>query len=239
MSQYRIVHSAVHAAIAGLCWWVLTHINELQAYIAMNREVAVPVVLAALALLFRLSDALSNALVEKVPIVSRALRRLICGQDFIEGDWPLVVVDMEKQELLYLGFLRIAFKKAQIHVRGDDFKPTGEHAHAFQSVQSLYRDQTLQYWYEQGASLHKPDMRGFTQIYFFPQGEFAERHAGKFLDARHTSDIRFYAVRHKYKPLESRLRSTDEKLEAARALWAEIAPKLDKLKARDIGLDFA
>ncbi len=249
MNYFRAVHSVVHAAVAGLCWWMVQHIGqiqtELQVWISFQdwikdyREYAIPAVFAGLVFLFRRSDALSTVIVEKIPGVSRALRRALSGNEFIEGDWPLVVVDMEKLAPLYFGFLKIDFRDGQPSVRGDDWKTDGSHAHAFRSVQSLYHDNMLQYWYEQGQSLHQPDMRGYTEIFFFPRNALAERHAGKFLDSKHTSDIRFYARRRRYGLFERRIAATEDKLAAARDLWAEIAPRLDSLRGRIVGADFA
>ena len=239
MHSYRGVHSSVHAAVAGLCWWVLQHLELLQSYIADYKQYAIPAVLASLALLFRMSDRLSKVIVEKIPFFSRLLRRILSGHEFIEGDWPLVVVDMEKQAPLYFGFLRIDFKDGQPYVFGDDWHTGGAHAHAFHSMQSRYRDHTLQYWYEQGASLHHPDMRGYTEIFFFPKNALPERHAGKFLDPRHTSDIRFYAEKRRYRMFEPRLKSKEQKFEAARTLWAELQDRAGFLRSRTISADFA
>jgi hypothetical protein len=239
MQSFRSVNSAVHAAVAGLCLLVLQHLDELQTYIADYKAYAIPAILGALAFLFRMSDAFAKALLESVPFFSRTLRRLLSGKDDVEGDWPLVVVDMEAQALLYFGFLRIDFRGGQLSVAGDDWRPDGLHAQAFRSMQALYRDHTLHYWYEQGASLHRPEMRGYTEVYFFPKGELAERHAGKFLDPRHTSDIRFYASKLKYRRFEPRLSSAEAKIAAARQLWSEIEPKLGYLRGREISADFA
>lgn len=245
MHKYRIVNSAVHAGIAALCWMVLKHINELETYIENYKPIltdykgfAVPALIAGLALLFRISDALSNAIVEKMPPFSTGLRRLLSGREYIEGDWPLVVVDMAQKELLYLGFLTISFKKGQIYVYGNDWNPDGSHAMEFESKQSLYEDRKLQYWYEQGASLHDVKMRGYTEIFFFPRAELAERHAGKFLDVNHLSDIRFYAVRQKYGLFQRRFRSKQARIAAAIELWNELAPRLDELEPRSICTDF-
>lgn len=241
MSQFRIVHSAVHAAIAGLCWLIFSHLDDFKQFVVNSqyKTLMLPALLFGLALLFRLSDALSNAIVENIPVLSALLRRALSGSEFVEGDWPLAVVDMEKQALLYLGFLRITFKNGQTYVIGDDWTPDGNHAHGFHSVQSLCRDHMLRYWYEQGASRHEPDMRGYTEIYFFPKGEIAQRHAGKFLDPKHTTDIRFYAVRQSYRFGSRRLRSAEEKINAARELWLTIAPKLSRLQSQKISSDFA
>ena len=245
MNQYRIVHSGVHAAIAALCWMVLSHLNEVEAYITSLKPIlteykgfAVPALIAILALLFRVSDKLATVVIEKVPLFSFALRRLLSGRDFIEGDWPLVVVDMATERLLYLGFLSISFKRGQLYVYGNDWSPEAAHAMEFQSKQSLYENCKLQYWYEQGASLHKVDMRGYTEIYFFPRIARAERHAGKFLDASHMTDIRFYATRKTYALFERRLATKDKQFAAAKALWATLEPRFAELKAREISCDF-
>jgi hypothetical protein len=239
MNSYRGVYSAVHAAVAGVCLWVLQHMEQLQAHIADYKQYAIPAVLAGLALLFRMSDALSKAIVEKIPLFSRILRRIISGKEFIEGDWSLIVVDMEKQTPLYFGFLRIDFKAGQPYVFGDDWEVDGSHALAFHSMQALYRHHTLQYWYEQGASLHYPDMRGYTEIFFFPKNALAVRHAGKFLDPNHTNDIRFYAKRLRYRMFGRKLTSKEQKLQAARQLWIELQNQIGYLRGRPISADFA
>ncbi len=238
---FRGVNSAVHAGVAALTWWVLQHWEQLQAASAEYKNWAAPVVLAALGFLFRLSYPLSTVLVEKIPVFSRLLRRTIMGSDFIEGDWPLVVVDMHAQKLLYLGFLNIGFRDGQLYVLGDDWAPDGTHAQSFRSMQSLYRNHTLHYWYEQGQSLLAPDMRGYTEVYFFPMEGLAKRHAGKFLDVRHTSDIRFYAKKQKYRRFERPFGVDDKakKIELARELWNELEPNLGMLRDRTINADFA
>ncbi|MFY9641226.1 MAG: hypothetical protein WCD20_02045 [Rhodomicrobium sp.] len=237
---FRGVHSAVHASVAALTWWVLQHWEQLQAHSAAYKNYALPAVLAGLALLFRMSYPLSTMIVEKIPFFSSLLRRALIGKDFIEGDWPLVVVDMEKGEPLYYGFLNIDFCDGQLYVSGDDWNPDGNHAQAFHSVQSLYRNRTLQYWYEQGQSLHSPDMRGYTEIFFFPDEGLAKRNAGKFLDVMHTRDIRFYSKKQHYGLFERHFGEEDtaKKLEAARQLWGELEPKLAFLRTRSINADF-
>lgn len=246
MNRYRIVHSAVHAAIAAVCWAVLRHINQLETYIVTYKPIfteyksfAVPGLIAALALLFRVSDKLGNFLIEKVPLLSWLLRRALSGRDFIEGDWPLVVIDMNEMKPLYLGFLNISFKRGQLYVYGNDNRPDGQHALEFQSKQSLYSDCKLQYWYEQGKSLHKVEMEGYTKIFFFPRVSLPERHAGKFLDVNHLTDIRFYAERKTYKLLEWRRLTREQQFKAAQALWTKLSPRLAELKAQDITSDFA
>lgn len=243
--HYRIVHSAVHAGIAAVCYAVLKHVNELEAYIVTYKPIlteykgfAVPAMIAGLAMLFRVSDKLSGIIIEKIPLFSRALRRVLSGRKFIEGDWPLVVVDMAAKRLLYLGFLTISFDKGQLYVYGNDWKPDGGHAMEFESKQSLQGECKLQYWYEQGPSLHDVKMRGYTEIFFFPRTSRPERHAGKFLDASHTTDIRFYAERKRYRWFQRRLRRKPDQFSAAQDLWGRLEPRLAQLADREISSDF-
>lgn len=238
--MFRGVYSAIYAAVAALTWWVLQHWDQLQVSIAEYKNLALPAMLAELGLLFRMSNPLAQVVIEKIPFFSRMLRKLLTGKDFIEGDWPLVVVDMQRGEPIYFGFLSIDFRDGQLYVYGDDWHTDGNHAMAFQSVQSLYRNRMLQYWYEQGQSLHSAEMRGYTEMYFFPMQGAAKRHAGKFLDVHHTSDIRFYATKLHYKRFERRYGPDDvsKKLEAAHQLWIELQPKLPMLRERAISADF-
>jgi len=256
MQHFQKVYLTIYAVVASLAFYVLNQLGsrenidlylkpiqeDLDRYLKVPletyRSAALVVIVFALVGLFRMSNFMSEALIERVPFLSRGLRRFLSGHRDIEGDWPLVVVDMEKRRPLYFGALRIDFKNGQHFVHGDDWNIDGTHAHSFCSVQSMYHDCILQYWYEQGESLHQPSMRGYTEIFFFPKFKLAQRHAGKFLDPRHVTDIRFYAIRHRFRALGRRLRSNEKKLAAARELWSQLEPQLEALSKRGVGADF-
>lgn len=264
MGQYRIVHSAVHAVLAYLAYWIVTHdalvtqllraaVGSLQDALPVleQKEVMAGSVFTGLALLFKWSDKFANALVEKL----RLLRRVISGREFVEGDWPLFVYDMAKQKLLYLGFLTITFKDGHIYVFGDDWQVVdgsgadGEtkviegRSMKFRSKQSHYKDSVLHYWYEQGMSIHEPDMRGYTEIYFFPHHSRlgllgrADRHAGRFLDPNHP-DTRFYAERIAYSWFQRRIKTDKAKIAAAREFWERHRGRIEDMKATEIKADF-
>lgn len=245
MQQYRIVQSLVHALIAAILGLAFQYADQLRQWIDQSGGLAGPALFAGLVtgltLLFRVSDSLSGIVLQRIPFVSRALRKSLSGKEFIEGDWPLVVIDMQDGaniKPLYVGFLSIGFKGGQPYVSGDDWNMDGTPAHAFESVQSLYGDGLLQYWYRQGKTLRNAEMRGYTEIYFFPENAFAERHAGKFLDPKHTSDIRFYAERVRYKPFARKISRDQDKIAAARELWNRLEPKTVALRALSIETDF-
>ena len=213
MQRYQIVHAFVHTCIAALLYLFLRNVPAIQqsAYADYFKGGA----LLLLPFLFNRSAFIANFLIEKVPVISAAIRRLLSGSDFIEGDWPLVVMQADGRSLKYLGFLSITYENGQLVVAGEDWNPDGTPAVKFRSQQSSYSGRKLQYWYAQGASAHEPSMFGYTRIYFFPAHGRIERHAGEFLDKENASPP-FYAKRVRYKRFQRRLRDRQEKFDAAK-----------------------
>lgn len=237
MHSYSIVNSLVHSTIAVFAMLVLRHLDEINA-LSQNKQLNLLIIAAVLTTLFRSSDALSQTLVEKIPFVSRKIRKLLAGRHHIEGDWPLVVIDAHKSELLYFGFLTITYEDGQLKVFGRDWHRDGKPAHDFESIQSLYDNKVLQYWYHQGQDVNNPAMRGYTEIYFFPKQAMAQRHAGAFLDREHTSDIRFYARKHDAKKWSLRPQTEKEQLSLSRQFWDDIQPNLQPIIDRPITTDW-
>ncbi|MFM1815584.1 MAG: hypothetical protein RLZ98_2279 [Pseudomonadota bacterium] len=236
MQGYQTVHAFVHACIAGLLYLFIRYTPYIQ-----NHEHADWIKGGAILLLpflFSHSGFIANVLIESIPGISRGLRKMLSGSSFIEGDWPLVVVDPETRRPIYLGFLTIKYEKGQLVVSGDDWHPDGTHAVSFRSQQSSYENRMLQYWYAQGATARTPTMFGYTRIYFFPDHGRIERHAGEFLDKLHTSPP-FFACRLRYRTLQRRPRTAEEKLEKARRFWMEIEPKIRAMPELSIQRDFA
>jgi hypothetical protein len=142
---------------------------------------------AGVALLFDASSKISRFIIEDLPF-SRVLRRALSGKNFVEGDWPLVVVygkgSPEPGKLLYLGFLTIAFRDDELCIYGDDWTPEGVHEVFFESVRSSFHadrnERRLQYFYRQGQTSQDARMRGYTEGYFFPTYEMSALLAGEF-----------------------------------------------------------
>lgn len=237
--QYQIVHASVHACIAGLLYLFLRHVAiidrpEFVAYADYLRGGAILI----LPFLFNQSGAISTIIIERIPVFSRSLRRVLSGSNFIEGDWPLVVVDAETRSVRYYGFMTIKYERGQIEVAGDDWLPDGRHAIRFRSQQSSLENRKLQYWYAQGATLHSPSMFGYTRIYFFPEIGRVERLAGEFLDKEHTSPP-FFAKRIRYRGFARKLTTPEQKQDAAKQLWNEIKDDLAATPNLPIERDFA
>lgn len=235
LQRYQFVHAFIHATIAGLLYLFLRFVAVVDAspYADYIRGGAILV----LPFLFNRSGFIANTLIEKVPLLSNGLRRLLSGSDFIEGDWPLVVLESDNKTPKYFGFLTISYERGQIQISGDDWKPDGTHAVHFASQQSRYANRKLEYWYAQGKTKYMPTMFGYTSIYFFPERGRIERHAGEFLDKEHTSPP-FYSRRVKYKLLQRRLKSADEKIAAAKQLWADIETKIASRTDNRLDRDF-
>ena len=228
----------MHACVAGILFLVINPFDDYLQDVPYNELIVVGAI-PVIAFLFRQSDAIARLIIEGVPGVSPLLRRVLLGKEDIEGDWPLVVVDVERREPVYFGFLTIRFKDGQFQVFGDDWLPdTGEHAMSFRAIQSRYANSRLQYWYEQGTSLQEPEMRGYTELYFFPADQKPLRHCGEFLDKEHHINIRFYAEKHIYARGEKPITDRERKIALGRQVWERMTPRLDHILQRKISSDW-
>jgi hypothetical protein len=233
--RYQVIYAIVHAGIAGLLYLFLRYVAVIDqyAYADYIRGAA----LLVLPFLFNRSTLIANLLIEKVPVLSVAIRRLLSGTDFIEGDWPLVVMERDMRTPKYFGFLTITYQDSQLLVYGDDWNLDGTPGVKFRSQQSTYADRKLQYWYAQGATMFEPTMFGYTRIYFFPERGRIKRHAGEFLDKQHISQP-FFATRIRYKAFQRRLNDDHKKFEAAKRFWETIEPKIKDGHELRIDRDF-
>ncbi len=243
MHKFQSIHYLVHSAVAGICYVALIQLEAFDRFIAQwplirDYPLLQLSVIPVIALLLQQSDRLARLIIGGIPVFSPALRRLLSGSDFIEGHWPLVVVDARTSELVFYGFLSIRYRNSQLYVSGNDWAPEGIHALWFHSVQSRFQDGLLQYWYEQGENRTKPTMRGYTEIYFFPEdgGRF-ERHAGEFLDK--VNNYRFYAERRRFGWRDAAPSRDEDRIAAAKDLWARIEPDLPRILKQSISKDWA
>lgn len=241
MQKFQSVHYLVHSAVAGLCYVALTQLEAVDAFIENSdiiREYPLLKlsVIPVIAVLLQQSDRLARLIVGGIPGFSPVLRRLLSGRDDIEGHWPLVVVDAKSNDLVFYGFLTIDFRNGQLHVEGNDWHPDGRHAMWFHSVQSRFQNHLLQYWYEQGENRTKPTMRGYTEIYFFPENAAITRHAGEFIDKE--NNFRFYAERRRFGWLDRPPQTDADRIAAATALWRRLEPELPRLLGQSVAKDW-
>ena len=193
--------------------------------------------LLLLPFLFNRSAFIANMLIEGVPGLSVGIRRLLSRSDFVEGDWPLVVMKPDNKTPKYFGFMTIRYVGGQLQVSGDDWTPDGSPAVNFNSQQSRYEKRRLHYWYAQEASRNEPTMYGYTHINFFPGSGRVERLAGEFLDKKHESAA-FYARRLHYSMFQRRITDKKAQFEAAKKFWTEFAPAITSRKEPSVKFDF-
>lgn len=242
MSRFQSIHYLVHSAVAFICYVAITQLDAVDRFIAETPIIEqYPFlklsVIPLIAILLQQSDRLARFIIGGIPGFSPLLRNLLEGCDNIEGHWPLVVVDARTGSLVYHGFLKISFKEGQLYVNGNDWKPDGTHAMWFHSVQSRYQGRMLQYWYEQGLNRTAPTMRGYTEMYFFPEEGTVIRQAGEFIDKEH--NYRFYAERRRFGRLFDRTPTTDkERIAAADDLWHRLKPELPRILQQSVSKDW-
>ena len=253
--QYQSIHLLVYLGIASLSYALMSNANDIAAILAsfVGSEngyqqhliwIVGLVIVSLVTALLNYSRVISNIIVEHLPF-SRFLRRLIAGRHFIEGDWPLIVVQGEGSpdagKLLYYGYLTIDYKDDQLRVFGEDWTPEHKSAHKFASVKSNFisdhRERRLEYFYWQGASKNRHDMRGYTEIHFFPTHKLSEVHTGEFRDINH-HNVRFYARKIRYKFREKRLRTPSQQRKAAEDIWLDLQPRIHTVIGQDVTVDF-
>jgi hypothetical protein len=242
MQKFQSIHYLVHMAVVGLCYIVVTQstwVDKLIADFPILHEYPILKlsIIPIIAVLLQQSERLACFIIGDVPFLSPTLRWFLAGNDFVEGHWPLVVVDANNEDLLFRGFLTITYKGGQLHVCGNDWHPDGTHALWFQSIHSRYQNGLLQYWYEQGTERAKPEMWGYTEIYFFPQESRVRRHAGEFLDKK--NNYRFYAERRRFGWFDRVPTNQADRIAAAEVLWQRIKPELPRLLRQPISQDWA
>jgi hypothetical protein len=239
MQSYRSILTGIHALIAVIFGLTVSQQAWFFAYDPQYGRYLFIGALFLLFFLFRYSYIFSDLIIEKIPGVSPALRRLIAGEACIEGDWPLVVMiedPMTKAAAVgYIGYLTITYKGGQYQVSGSDWTPSGTFVLNFSSQQCRLAGNVLQYWYHQGEN---DVMRGYTEMHFFPKDGPFERHAGEFIDKQHNA-ARFYARRFKYGiGGVKRPRSEKERIAAALAFWDSIKADINTIYHRPLSADW-
>jgi len=204
----------------------LAKIPNLEAYIHRGG-------MALLWAVFYYSRTIATGILAALP----PLRRLLAWNRFIEGDWPLVVVDRRNGTLIYYGFMRIGFAGGYLQVKGDDWTPEGRYALPFSSVQTCTLPEmpdTLHYWYKQGEGDRQ---RGYTFIEFFRRGEVATHMTGEFHDRDHP-DVRFYGRKLKYGWFRRRAKTLEQKRLAAKAFADDIMPCIPEIVKNPVNYEW-
>lgn len=182
--------------------------------------------------LFYKAEAITYALIEKIPIISAIFRRLVSGRDFIEGSWPAVATD-NKGNLLFFGCMTIIYVDGHFFISGVHWWPTGMVAHNFQSSASRYEAKGfLRYGWKAAAEEY-----GITEMHFFPNNGPARRCAGQYFSAN--PGARFYAQRSETQLFRLNRKRPEDYLEEARELWVRVEPNIIRLSSQPLNEDWA
>jgi len=228
-SAYKSFYALVLTGIAALCYRVLLLAPEW----AKDPQYG-PYVYSGVAIVLWFLFVQSRNIASFILAVLPSLRRLLAWNNFIEGDWPLVVIDRTTGQMMYYGFLTVAYKGGYLVVSGDDWNPDGSHAVAFKSMQTYYSENTLHYWYMQGEGGRQ---RGYTFIEFFPRSHVATHFTGVFHDKEHP-DVRFYGRKQNYKWFARRLKTMGARRAAAEAYAAEVMPRVPVMLKNAVDIDW-
>lgn len=250
--EFRIIRNLARSCVAAICLVLLQSWDELVAFVrdyiapiapkyaGYEKIAAAGLLVSVLMLLFRFSEIFAAFVVERIPLLSPALRRVLAGRSHIEGDWPLIVVNTGTGDVLLEGFLNIEFKGGELYVSGTDWNPEdGTVALEFESLRSTYDKSVLRYFYRQGPNLATAHRYGYTEIVFFPTGRRAERHAGEFHDKETEIPMRFFAKRLPGGWLARPIRKPSMRRELAKAFRAEIEPELARILKEKALVDWA
>lgn len=75
------------------------------------------------------------------------LRRIIMGKQFIEGYWIDKLVDVENEEIISIGILKITYQDGMLHSSGSGYSPNYDNFGSFKTYISKYDDFKLNYGY--------------------------------------------------------------------------------------------
>lgn len=219
-TAYKAFYALILTGIGLLCKELLDLSPQLAKHPQFGPYVHAAIVIG-MGFLFYQSRNITSAVLAGLPL----LRRLLARGDFIEGDWPLVVIDCRDGSLKYMGLLTVSYRGGYLVVSGQDWNPDGTHALTFKSMQTYYSEGTLHYWYMQGAG---GLTRGYTFIEFFPREKVATHLTGVFHDKEHP-DVRFYGRKLKYRWFEARKTKLESRRACAKAFADEIMPAVPAL----------
>lgn len=126
-------------------------------------------------------------------IISRStrIRRLLLGQNFIEGYWVEGVIDIaEINRVESLALIKITFVDNRYSVSGESFALDNTLRGSFHSVYSDYKNFCLKYSYE-GINSEHTDSKvvGNGELIFTPNDTYPRRLTGNLIDNFHRDRV--------------------------------------------------
>lgn len=176
MPSFTEISRWLHIVVATLAVLSQNHFQSIfQKLDAKEIYLLGPILVAIIGM--QAADKLAAAAIDRL----RWLRRLLSGQDDIEGDWVNIVIDeANPKEVIAAEYCRIRYKKGQYIISGDTWTLSGKWVHDFSSGSSRYRGRKFEYYYKQGIMR----VGGYGVINFNPQDSLPSEFSCRYVDEK-------------------------------------------------------
>ncbi|MBT9330478.1 hypothetical protein [Paracidobacterium acidisoli] len=215
---YRLFVATAVSAIAAL---VLDRLQQ----IFRQRSVLWIVVLALVAVVLFFLNQVFEGLLEH----SLAFRRLVAGNEFIEGYWFDISVDKTHRAVHHGSFITIWWESGRFVINGIEFDPNGNRICTFRSTSSAYLDRVLTFSYESHTETYNLAIEtGIDQLQF---DNPPQSYSGFYFDYTKTVDFRVQGSRIDQSVLEEQkhFRDVAAKQTFIMARIAETQQRLDAI----------
>lgn len=160
MSNFQKVASWMQAIVASAALIFNDRFQSLFKTIGLARFYLVALILVTIVGM-KLADEGGDYMIEHC----RWLRRLLSGQDDIEGDWVNIAFGVEApDQIKFVEFCRIWYREGHYIISGDSWTIEGAWVQEFSSANSTYKNRELTYTYRTGLN----SVGGYGTIRFFP-----------------------------------------------------------------------
>lgn len=174
MKSFNEISRWLHILVATLVVWSQSRVEAIFVKLeARNYALLGTLVLAIIGI--QLSDRLVSIFIER----TRWIRRLLSGQNDIEGDWVDIVVNTtEPHRIIYTEYSRVRYKKGEYVMSGDTWTVDGKWVGEFCTSGSNYQDRVFEYYYKTGLSR----VGGFGVIIYSPNDSLPTESYCRYID---------------------------------------------------------
>ncbi len=176
-SVYRLLVATVVAAVSTLIF------DRLQT-IFRDRSLVWIILLALIAVVLFTLNQVFEALLEH----SVSIRKLLAGNEFIEGFWFDISIDRANKTVHHGSFITIWWENGRFAVSGIEFDPEGTRLCTFKSTSTAFADRILTFGYQShGDTFAQAIESGIDQLQFDSP---PQSYSGFYLDFTKTVDVR-------------------------------------------------
>lgn len=220
MRSFTQINRWLHTVVATLAVWSQGFVHDVFTKLNAPNYWLVGTIFIVLVGI-QVSDFLTNAAIDH----ARWFRRLLAGQDDIEGDWVNIVVNQsEPDKIIGAEYCRIRYRGGTFTLSGDTWSLDGKWKHNFlTSGSATYQGRQLEYYYKTGINR----VGGFGVILFSPDDALATDFICRYVDEGTKSPHATCGKR-----LNTRLRKID--LDDRRAAALKFAKEFDQKGLLDL-----